>query len=353
MTLSFPWVLWFLPLAFIPLIFKETSLQYYSWNEMIPKDRLSRIISIILKFIATLILITIIVGLSGPHSQQREIEKTGIGAQIGLVLDRSASMDDPFAGNDQTKVGEIKSAAAARLIIEFVQSRANDMIGMVTFSNSAMYVLPLTDNKNAIISAVRATAGNALFQTNIGSGLTTGAELFNKVPDSGSRAVILLSDGGGRIDAATQEKIKDWFGRLKISLYWIVLRQPGGMSIFNTSFKPRDDDPLPPQIELNEFFKSLNSPFQAYEAEDPKTLQKAIEDINQKERKPIKDSMAAIQFVISPTGFTRPYPTVVNVCVEKKNNSLILPQNFTFSTPSNPDGPASQYKAVKKQLIKK
>jgi mxaC protein len=288
MTFSFPWVLWFMPLAFIPLIFKETSLQYYSWNEMIPKDRLSSIIAIILKFIATLILIMIIIGLSGPHSRQKEIEKVGIGAQIGLVLDRSASMDDPFAGNDQTKVGEIKSAAAARLIIEFVQSRANDMIGMVTFSNSAMYVLPLTDNKNAIISAVRATAGNALFQTNIGSGLTTGAELFNKVPDSGSRAVILLSDGGGRIDAATQEKIKDWFGRFKISLYWIVLRQPGGISIFNTSYKPKDDDPLPPQIELNEFFKTLPSSFQAYEAEDPKTLQKAIEDINQKEKKPIK-----------------------------------------------------------------
>ncbi len=288
MTLSFPWVLWFLPLAFIPLIFKETSLQYYSWNEMIPKDRLSSIIAIILKFIATLILITIIVGLSGPHSQQREIEKTGIGAQIGLVLDRSASMDDPFAGKDESKVGEMKSAAAARLITDFVNSRKNDMMGMVSFSNSAMYVLPLTDNKNAIIAAVRATAGNALFQTNIGSGLTTGAELFNKVPDSGSRAVILLSDGGGRIDAATQEKIKDWFGRLKISLYWIVLRQPGGISIFNTSFKARDDDALPPQIELNEFFKSLNSPFQAYEAEDPKTLQKAIEDINQKEKKPIK-----------------------------------------------------------------
>jgi mxaC protein len=288
MTLSFPWVLWFLPLAFIPLIFKETSLQYYSWNEMIPKDRLSSIIAIILKFIATLILITIIVGLSGPHSQQREIEKTGIGAQIGLVLDRSASMDDPFAGNDQSKVGEMKSAAAARLITDFVNSRKNDMMGMVSFSNSAMYVLPLTDNKNAIIAAVRATAGNALFQTNIGSGLTTGAELFNKVPDSGSRAVILLSDGAGRIDAATQEKIKDWFGRLKISLYWIVLRQPGGISIFNTSFKARDDEALPPQIELNEFFKSLNSPFQAYEAEDPKTLQKAIEDINQKEKKPIK-----------------------------------------------------------------
>ena len=288
MTFSFPWILWFIPLAFIPLLFKEASLQYYSWNEMIPKDRLSRIIAMVLKFIATLILLTIILGLSGPHSLQREIEKTGIGAQIALVLDRSASMDDPFAGNDQSKVGEMKSAAAARLITDFVNSRKNDMIGMASFSNSGMYVLPLTDNKNAIISAVRATAGNALFQTNIGSGLTTGAELFNKVPDSGSRAMILLSDGAGRIDAATQEKIKDWLGRFKISLYWIVLRQPGGISIFNTSFKARDDEPLPPQIELNEFFKTLHSPFQAYEAEDPKTLQKAIEDINQKEKKPIK-----------------------------------------------------------------
>jgi len=288
MTFSFPWVLWLLPLAFIPLLFKEASLQYYSWNEMLPKDNLSKIIALILKFIATLILIFIIIGLSAPHTRQREIEKIGIGAQIGLVLDRSASMDDPFAGNDQSKVGEMKSAAAARLITDFVQSRANDMIGMVSFSNSAMYVLPLTDNKNAIVSAVRATAGNALFQTNIGSGLTTGAELFNKVPDSGSRAMILLSDGAGRIDAATQEKIKDWFGRFKISLYWIVLRQPGGISIFNTSFKARNDEALPPQIELNEFFKTLNSPFQAYEAEDPKTLQKAIEDINQKEKKAIK-----------------------------------------------------------------
>ena len=184
MTFSFPWVLWLLPLAFIPLLFKEASLQYYSWNEMLPKDNLSKIIGMVLKFIATLILIFIIIGLSAPHTRQREIEKIGIGAQIGLVLDRSASMDDPFVGNDQSKVGEMKSAAAARLITDFVQSRANDMIGIVSFSNSAMYVLPLNDNKNAIVSAVRATAGNALFQTNIGSGLTTGAELFNKVPKS-------------------------------------------------------------------------------------------------------------------------------------------------------------------------
>jgi mxaC protein len=45
---------------------------------------------------------------------------------------------------------------------------------------------------------------------------------------------------------------------------------------------------LPPQIELNEFFKTLKSPFHAYEADDPKSLAAAIADINQKERKPIR-----------------------------------------------------------------
>jgi mxaC protein len=39
---------------------------------------------------------------------------------------------------------------------------------------------------------------------------------------------------------------------------------------------------------LNEFFKTLNSPFHAYEAEDPKSLSMAIADINQKEKKPIR-----------------------------------------------------------------
>ncbi|MGZ8271782.1 MAG: vWA domain-containing protein [Methylophilus sp.] len=288
MAFSQPWMLWLLPLALLPLVFQRTHSKNYSWLEMLPSDPLSNLIGLILKILAVCILTSIIVGLAAPHSHQQEIERIGVGAQIALILDRSASMDDPFSGGVNTTVGETKSAAASRLITQFVKSRNNDMIGMITFSNSAMFVLPLTENKDAVIAAVRATAGNALFQTNIGSGLTSGAGLFDKVPDSGSRAVILLSDGAGRIDANTQEKIKEWFDRLQIGLYWIVLRQPGGISIFDKNYKPQDDQPLPAEIELYEFFKTLKTPFNAYEAEDPKTLQLAIDDINRKEKKPIK-----------------------------------------------------------------
>jgi mxaC protein len=288
MAFSLPWLLWLLPLALMPLVFQRAHSKNYSWLDMLPADPLSDLIGLILKVLAVLALLFIVLGLSAPHTNQQAVERIGVGAQIGLVLDRSASMDDPFSGATENSLGETKSAAAARLITQFVQSRKNDMMGMISFSNSAMYVLPLTENKEAMVAAVRATAGNALFQTNIGSGLTSGAGLFEKVPDSGSRAVILLSDGAGRIGADAQQKIRDWFDRMHISLYWIVLRQPGGLSIFDKNYAPNPDKALPPEIELYEFFKTMKTEFHAYEADDPKSLQLAIDDINRKEKKPIK-----------------------------------------------------------------
>ena len=292
MAFSHPWLLWLLPLAVLPLLLQRAHAKHYSWVDMLPADPLSDLIGLLLKVLAVLTLVFIITGLAAPHTNEQKIQRIGVGAQSALVLDRSASMDDPFSGGTDAAgnniVGETKSVAAARLITSFVKSRQQDMFGMITFSNSAMYVLPLSENKKAVIATVQATGGNALFQTNIGSGLTSGAGLFEKIPDSGSRALILLSDGAGRLDANTQQKLKDWFDRLHISLYWIVLRQPGGLSIFDTTYIPPENSALPAEIELNEYFKTLKSPFKAYEAEDPKSLQMAMNDINEREKKPIK-----------------------------------------------------------------
>jgi len=290
-----PWFLLLLPFALAPFLLRQATPHIYSWSEMLPVDWASKIIGFLLKLLGSFIIALLVLALSQPFSNQRTVERIGEGAQIGLVLDRSASMDDPFASAESSeKAGETKSAAASRLIIDFFNSRTNDMVGVITFSNSAMFILPLTQNKDAIKAAVNATAGNALFQTNIGAGLTSSAELFNGVADSGSRAIILVSDGAGRIDADTQQKIRDWFDQFQIGLYWIVLRQPDGISIFDENYVndqmlqyKRDDDPLPPALELYEYFKTFRSPFQAFEAEDPKSLEKAIGEINLKEKKPI------------------------------------------------------------------
>ena len=289
MIFSTPWVLLLLPLALLPLWLERQHSRTYSWLQILPRDPLSDLVGLLLRVLAAIALLFIILGVAGPRSLQQQVEKVGVGAQLVLVIDRSASMEDPFSGAVASgRAGETKAGAASRLINQFIVQRNNDMFGMITFSNSAMHVLPLTQNREAILAAVQAAGGSALFQTNIGSGLTTGVALFEKVQDSGSRAIVLLSDGAGRMGAGTQQKLRDWLNRLHVTLYWIVLRQPGGISIFDTSYKPPEDSVLPPEIELNEYFKTLKSPFHAYEAEDPKSLALAIEDINQKEKKPIR-----------------------------------------------------------------
>ena len=288
MSFANPWVLWLLPLALLPLLLERSHNRSYSWVAMLPNDPLSNIIAIFLKLLAVIALTFILLGLASPQTPEQHVEKTGVGAQIALVLDRSASMDDPFSGSGVGgRVGETKSAAASRLITDFIRQRENDLVGLITFSNSAMHVLPLTENREAVVAAVQATANNALFQTNIGSGLSSGTSLFEKIPNSGSRAIILLSDGAGRISADVQQKVRDWLDRMDIGLYWIVLKQPGGLSIFDETFVPKEDEPLPPVIALHEYFQTLKTPFHAYEADDPSSLAKAIDDINQKEKKPI------------------------------------------------------------------
>ena len=282
-----PLVLWLLPLALLPILLERSNTRSYSWVDMLPSDPLSDLIGLLLKILSAISITFIIIGLAGPHSLEQKIERIGVGAQIGMVIDRSASMDDPFAGMANGRVGETKSVAASRLMTEFVSTRKNDMIGIITFSNSAMYVLPLTESREAVLAAIKATAGNSLFQTNIGGGLTSAVGLFENVPDSGSRAIILLSDGAGRMGGDAQQKLRDWLQRYNITLYWIVLRQPGGISIFN-EYIAKDDGPLPSEVELYEYFKTLRTPFSAYEAEDPKSLAAAMADINQKEKKPIK-----------------------------------------------------------------
>jgi mxaC protein len=283
------WFLFLLPLAILPLLLERTHSRTYSWVALLPNDPLSDFVGLLLKILAALALLFIIVGMAGPHTAAQQVEKIGEGAQLVLTIDRSASMDDPFSGATASgHAGESKAAAARRLITNFVNQRKNDMFGMVTFSNSAMYVMPLTQSREAILAAIDAAGGPGLFQTNIGSGLTSSLGMFDKTPDSGSRAIILLSDGGGRIGADTQQRIRDWMDRMHITLYWIVLRQPDGLSIFDKDFKPKEDQPLPPEIELHQYFQTFRTEYHPYEADDPQSLAMAIEDINRKEKKPIR-----------------------------------------------------------------
>jgi len=289
MSLGSPWMLLLLPLALVPLWLSRQHGHVYSSFSMVPEDRLSQLAGLLLKYLAVVIIASMIVALAAPQGNVTEVERTGKGAQVVLVIDRSASMDDPFAGAGiEGSVGENKSTAAKRLITRFVVERKDDMVGMVTFSNSAMHAIPLTQNREAIHAAIAAAGGSGLLQTNIGAGLTSGLGLFKGVPNSGSRVILLLSDGAGRISTKAKQKIRDWAEREQVNIYWIVLRQPDGISIFDPKYATENNAELPAEVELHKFFQTLKTKYKAYEADDPKALQLAIHDINMRERNPIR-----------------------------------------------------------------
>lgn len=286
MTFNAPWAFMLLPLVLIPLWLNRQAGGVYSWMGIVPEDRISQITGIVLRYIVVGIIACLLIALAQPHGPVTEVERIGKGAQVMLVIDRSASMDDPFAGAGVGgQVGENKAAAAKRLISQFVRERKDDMVGVVTFSNSAMHAIPLTQSREAIYAAINAAGGSGLLQTNIGAGLTSGLSTFQKMPDSGSRAIILLSDGAGRISQKAKQKISDWSTGLHVNLYWIVLRQPDGISIFSTNY---EEGYMPAEVELHKFFQTLKTKYQAYEAEDPSTLQSAIQDISMRENSPIR-----------------------------------------------------------------
>lgn len=290
MTLINPWALLFLPIVFAPFVYKSHQGQMYSWLEMMPKDRISEIANLVIKVIVALLLLSIILALASPQGASKKIQKIGKGAQTVLVIDRSVSMDHPFAGQTTSgRAAEIKSAAARRLITGFIDNRPDDMIGVVGFTNSALYGMKITTNRDAIHSAVNAATGAALNQTNIGAGITEAVSLFDQLQSSGSRAVILLSDGAGKLSPRVKFKIKEQFKNKKLNLYWIVLREPDDISIFTKEVYT--EDKMPDSIKLDQFFKSLNIKYKAFEADNPTTLESALQEIDSKEKNMIQYSV--------------------------------------------------------------
>lgn len=286
MTLLHPWALLLLPLAFTPFWLRGRQGQMYSWLDLVPRDRVSEIADTTIRALTALLLAALVLALAAPQGPDIKVQKVGKGAQTVVVIDRSVSMENPFTGDSTSgRTVEIKARAARRLITDFIRARPDDMIGVVAFTNAALHGVKITSNRNAVLAAVNAATSAGINQTNIGAGITEGVSLFDNIPSSGSRAIILLSDGAGKISPRVKQKIQEQLTSKKLNLYWIVLREPDDISIFG---KNEGYVSVPPVIELNQYFKSLKIKYRAYEADNPTALQSALQDIDAREKNVIQ-----------------------------------------------------------------
>lgn len=290
---AYPWVLLLLVFCAVPIFAGDAAVVRYSTLTLIPDDIPSTIIAAFLRLARSASLALVVAGLSGPYLPEKEIERIGEGAQIVLLLDRSRSMDQPFGGQPfknplVTRGTEPKGTVARRLLSEFVADRRNDKYGMLVFSTQPIQVLSLTDKTEIIRAAIDAgNIGRGLSETNVGAGIIDAVKYFEGQPYTGSRVILLVSDGGARLNQATRFHIADLLQRYRVALYWVYIRSRNSPGLAAVSLEERRDDIAPARV-LNEYFETLETPYRVFDAEDPTALAAAIADVNELQSLPIR-----------------------------------------------------------------
>lgn len=283
-----PNVLWGMLLLLLPVVNSGRQPLAQPYLAILPRDMLSLVVAVSLKLFAMLTIAALVLGIAGLHRTEQMRERVGKGAHIVLLLDRSSSMDNSFAGRSPTGAEEAKATAARRLLTDFVQQREHDLMGIVEYSTAPLYVMPLTENKQAVTAAIAATASPALAYTHVAKGLSMALSFFQQLPLTGSRIIVLVSDGAAAISRDDEAKLRSWFKQQQVRLYWIFLRTANSPGIYEQPTDPRDDNAQAmPELYLHRFFTSLGNAYQAYEAESPAALQQAIQDIDQLEHSPL------------------------------------------------------------------
>ncbi|MDO9203944.1 MAG: vWA domain-containing protein [Methylotenera sp.] len=284
-----PAYLLLLPLALLPLLARGHSAFAYPSIARLPIDPLSTWLECLWRMLGALAIGFIALGLAGFYCGSHSIERVGRGAHIMLVLDRSASMNDNFA--DKANQESSKMEVARRVLQTFVSKSREDLLGMVTFNTSPILAAPLGGDKEAVLSALKATEAGGMGFTAVARGLGMALDSYEGKPVTGARVVVLASDGGAHLESKTQDMLRNMFHRQGASLYWIFLRTANSPGLSKPEEEGNDD--AYPEYHLHRFFGSMGVPYKAYEAENPQAVEQAVTDIARLKNQPVRYQEAA------------------------------------------------------------
>lgn len=295
LAFEYPWVLILLPLALLPLLRRRRDTLAFPSIAWLPPDRVGRIIGWLWPVFAILALASGIIALAQPGRPQTQVQRTGKGAEILVLLDRSRSMDDRMLPANWREIdpsvllyhlgrGPQKAKVARELLSQFVARRPDDRFSLMYFSNRPLSVVPFTQHDPVMQAGIAAGGvGRGLADTDVGRALTAAIAQFDQRAYSGSRIMLLVSDGGANMDDETMRLIRTGLARNRIALYWIYLRSYNSAKLDTTEARWENA----PEMALHRFFQTLQTPYRVYQAEDPESLSRAVADVERQQNLPL------------------------------------------------------------------
>lgn len=291
--LDFAQPLWLLllPLALLPLRRRPADDLAFPAIAWLPVDRLGRFVDRLGQVLAVLALVAAVIGLAGPGRDGGSELRSGRGAELLILMDRSSSMDANVIPKDVKAGGQFnslpsKSEVVRGLLSQFVAKRPEDRFAFIAFSTRAMPIVPFTDNHALVQAALAATGiGRGLPDTRMGTALLAAIEAFSGRPYAGSRIVLVVSDGGAQLDEPTRERIRAGLARERIGLYWVYIRSnPNSPDLTQESGGSYDSAE---ELALHTFFGSLATPYRLYQTDDAQMMANAMAEIDRQQNLPL------------------------------------------------------------------
>ena len=296
-TLDFahPWALLLLPLAVLPLLRRRRDTLPFSYAPWLPKDPLGQIAGWLWRILATVAIFSTVIALAGLGKPQTQVARVGRGAEILVLMDRSRSMDDHMLPSDWRKYdrslllhhlarGQPKAKVARDLLAKFVAERPDDRFALMFFSTKPLSVVSFTQHDEVVQAGISAAdIGRGLSNTEVGRALLAAIAEFDRRAYSGSRIILLVSDGGAYLDEPTRQRVLAGLARNRVALYWIYLRSYNAPTLDHSE----PDRENAPEMALHNFFQTLRTPYRAYQAEVPEDLEKAVADVGRQQNFPL------------------------------------------------------------------
>jgi Ca-activated chloride channel homolog len=166
-------------------------------------------------------LLAIALGALGLHIERSRSAPVTSGLNVMLLIDVSKSMlAQDFVPS--------RLGAALRVAEGFVTRRPTDRFAVMTFAGDVVLECPLTDDHPAILATLRdISPSNRRDGTALGEAVTRGLARLDAGTPSGSRLLVILSDGAGNGDALTPNAVAAAAAASRVRVYAIGIGGTG------------------------------------------------------------------------------------------------------------------------------